>query len=147
MAVAEMSSPFCTEESWAPIMEHILLVKFDMVLSCVVTEPFVYTISDFNRTQDDSISLTMEFSSVSKIVCAANLSTLLPSELDFPESKQTRYYVRSKKQETHDFVIKYIPDVEQRVFCKVVGLLYDPYVVRYYSSDAFFLSCALAPWF
>lgn len=87
----------------------------------------------------------MEFSSVSKIVCVANLSTIDPSEMEFPESKQTRYYVRSKKQETHDFVIKYIPDVEQRVFCKISGLLYDPFVIRYYTSEAFYLSCFSLP--
>lgn len=83
----------------------------------------------------------MEFSSVAKIVCVANLSTIDPSEMEFPESKQTRYYIRSKKRETHDFMIKYIPDVEQRVFCKISGLLYDPFVVRYHTSDAFYLSC------
>ena len=87
----------------------------------------------------------MEFSSVCKIVCVANLSTIDPSEMEFRESKQTRYYVRSKKQETHDFVIKYIPDVEQRVFCKISGLLYDPFVIRYYTSEAFYLFCFSLP--
>lgn len=110
-------------------------------------EPFVYTISEFNRSQDGYISLTMEFSSVSKIVCAANLSTIDPSGMEFAENKQVRYYIRSKKQETHDFLITYIPDMEQRVFCKIFGLLYDPFVIRYYTSDAFFLSCSIICYF
>ena len=107
-----------------------------------LTEPFVFTVSNFEKSDDNHVRLSVDFSSVSKIACAANLSTIDPANMEFVENKQVRFYVRSKKQETHDFLLSYLPGVEQRVFCKISGLLYNPFHVEYYKSEPFYLSYA-----
>lgn len=107
-----------------------------------LTEPFVFTVSNFEKSDDNHVRLSVYFSSVSKIACAANLSTIDPANMEFVENKQVRFYVRSKKQETHDFLLSYLPGVEQRVFCKISGLLYNPFHVEYYKSEPFYLSYA-----
>lgn len=123
-------------------MARIHRVCFLFLFKFVVTEPFVFTVSNFEKSDDNHVRLSVYFSSVSKIACAANLSTIDPANMEFVENKQVRFYVRSKKQETHDFLLSYLPGVEQRVFCKISGLLYSPFHVEYYKSEPFYLSCS-----
>ena len=54
-------------------MARIHRVCFLFLFKFVVTEPFVFTVSNFEKSDDNHVRLSVYFSSVSKIACAANL--------------------------------------------------------------------------
>lgn len=107
----------------------------------VVTEPFVYTISDTQIADDNHIRMTIKTSSVSKIACVLNETNVDPGDVNYKEGKDTRFYIRTQTASTVSFKVNYLPGVEQRLFCKISGLLYKPYHVEYYQSTPFNYTC------
>ena len=59
----------------------------------------------------------------------------------YPEGKETRFYIRTQTLTTVSFHVQYLPCVEQSLFCKISGLLYEPYHIEYYKSDPFNVTC------
>ncbi|KAK8817008.1 hypothetical protein WA556_002906, partial [Blastocystis sp. ATCC 50177/Nand II] len=105
-----------------------------------LTEPFVYNISGIAPQGDQHISLTALFSSVSKITCALNSSDSDPSQMVFEELADTRFYVRTKQLTQLNFHVEYSRSQEQRLFCKISGLLYEPYHIEYFESAPMLVS-------
>ena len=90
---------------------------------------------------DDHILLSIFVSSISKISCTINETHIRTSDVYYPEGKETRFYIRTQTLTTVSFHVQYLPDVEQSLFCKISGLLYEPYHIEYYKSDPFNVTC------
>lgn len=132
-----------TDELWGRIMARILLVRSCVLcFSRVVTEPFEYSILDIEKEDDQHIRLSAFVSSVSKITCALNSSDSDPAQMAFEEQSNTRFYVRTKQKTPLTFYVEYLRASEQRLFCKISGLLYDPYHVEYFKSQPLQVSCS-----
>ena len=123
------------------------MVRIRLVHDCVscfsrvVTDPFLYNISDIAKEGDQHIRLSVFVSSVSKIACALNSSDSDPAQMAFEEQSNTRFYVRTQQQTSLSFYVEYVRGSEQCLFCKISGLLYDPYHVEYYKSQPLHVSC------
>lgn len=90
---------------------------------------------------DDHINMNVIVSSVSKITCVLNETHISPQDIRYAEGKDTRFYIRTQTPSTVSFKVTYLPGVEQRLFCKLSGLLYQPYHVAYFQSNPFNISC------
>lgn len=124
-------------------MARILLVRSCVLcFSRVVTEPFEYSILDIEKEDDQHIRLSAFVSSVSKITCALNSSDSDPAQMAFEEQSNTRFYVRTRQKTPLTFYVEYLRASEQRLFCKISGLLYDPYHVEYFKSQPLQVSCS-----
>ena len=114
---------------------------FSIHLICIVTEPFSYRIENLQMQGDDHILLSIFVSSISKISCTINETHIRTSDVYYPEGKETRFYIRTQTLTTVSFHVQYLPGVEQSLFCKISGLLYEPYHIEYYKSDPFNVTC------
>ena len=112
-----------------------------MLRNKLVTEPFEFQIENVGIQGDYHIHMDVWVSSVSKIACVVNETNSSPQDIHYIENKETRYYIRTKSKTSVAFRINYIPGVEQRLFCKFSGLLYEPYHVEYYQSAPFNITC------
>ena len=105
----------------------------------------MYEISDLHPSSDDHIDLNIQVSSVSKIACVLNSTALSPSQIKYIEGKETRFYIRTQTRTHVSFRVTFTPGIEQRLYCKLSGLLYDPYHVEYYQSEPFNTTCISFP--
>lgn len=85
--------------------------------------------------------VSVRVSSVSKIACVVAASDSKPEDLEYPESKDTRYYVRTNQESKLVFRVNYLFQEKQRLFCNITGLLYNPPHVEFYESDSFVIDC------
>lgn len=70
-----------------------------------------------------------------------NSSDSDPSQMVFEELADTRFYVRTKQLTQLNFHVEYSRSQEQRLFCKISGLLYEPYHIEYFESAPMMVSC------
>lgn len=124
-----------------PITIRILLVGNIWWRWCIVTEPFTYSIEPFTKTTDKSISMSVTVSSVSKVTCLVAPENMTAESLLYEETASTRFYVRTKRLTNIEFSVNYVLKSNQRLFCKITGLLYDPPHVEYYQSSPFRVFC------
>ena len=85
--------------------------------------------------------VSVRVSSVSKITCVIAASDSKPEALEYPESKDTRYYIRTNQESKLVFRVNYLSQEKQRLFCNITGLLYSPAHVEFYESDSFLVDC------
>ena len=110
-----------------------------------MTEPFQYSIKPFLKIDDQHISASIFVSSVSKVMCTVAPENSTASLLLYEEVASKRFYIHSKRTTHVQIAVNYIPKGNQRLFCKLIGLLYDPHHVDYYQSESFSTSCTI--WF
>ena len=108
-----------------------------------MTEPFQYSIKPFIKIDDQHISASIFVSSVSKVMCVVAPENSTASLLLYEEIAAKRFYIRSKRTTDVQIAVNYIPKGNQRLFCKLVGLLYDPHHIEYYQSDSFSTACTI----
>ena len=108
-----------------------------------MTEPFQYSIKPFISVDDHHISASIFVSSVSKVMCVVAPENSTASLLLYEEVVSKRFYIHSKRATDVQIAVNYIPKTRQRLFCKLVGLLYDPHHIDYYQSDSFSTSCTV----
>ena len=87
--------------------------------------------------------VSVRVSSVSKIACVIAPDDSKPEALEYPESKDTRYYIRTNQESKLIFRVNYLSQEKQRLFCNITGLLYSPAHVEFYKSDSFLVECKL----
>lgn len=110
-------------------------------LLCLVTAPFQYSLTPFIQTDDSHVMISVRVSSVSKVICVVAASDSKPDLLEYPESKDTRFFVRTNQESKLNFRVRYLPHEEQRLFCNITGLLYNPAHVELFVSDSFSVDC------
>ena len=109
----------------------------------LVTDPFKYSITPFIQTDYLHVTISVRVSSVSKIACVIAASDSKPETLEYLESKDTRYYIRTNQESKLAFRVNYLSKENQRLFCNITGLLYSPAHVEFYKSDPFWVDCIL----
>ena len=102
-----------------------------------LTDPFQYSLTPFIQTDNSHAMVSVRVSSVSKIACVIAPDDSKPEALEYPESKDTRYYIRTNQESKLIFRVNYLSQEKQRLFCNITGLLYSPAHVEFYKSDSF----------